>query len=211
MIDTQMKYAIQNREQQISEEDPFTVERYEQFYQFFPQNISTVLDVGCNTGRGGKRLKELNPSLKISGLDCVQERLHSLPNCYSDQICGLSTEIPINDCHFDVVVAGEFLEHLYPIDVDKTLCEFQRVLKIGGRLMMTTPNPNYIKTKLKNETIYGIGHLSQHYPEVLRLRLLMHGFSNVKVYGSGKVSRYIGYSFPIRAVYGSYLIVGDKY
>lgn len=211
MIDVQMKYAVQNREQTISEIDPFSLERYEQFYQFFPKGTVTVLDVGCNTGRGGARLKQLNPSLQLMGLDCVEERLQALPGCYTDKICGLSTEIPLKDRAVNVIVAGEFLEHLYPIDVDKTLCEFQRVLKIGGRLLMTTPNPNYIKNKLQRQTIYGVGHLTQHYPQLLRLRMLMHGFSRVKIYGSGKVSRYLGYHFPAKAVYGSYLIMGDKY
>jgi len=32
----------------------------------------------------------------------------------------------------------------------------------------------------------------------------------VKVYGSGKVSRYLGSHFPVKAVYGSYLVLADK-
>lgn len=87
------------------------------------------------------RLKQLNPKLTLLGLDCVQERLDALPECYSQNMHGLSTNIPIEDRSVDVIVAGEFLEHLYPADVDITLCEFQRVLKIGGRLLLTTPNP----------------------------------------------------------------------
>jgi hypothetical protein len=34
---------------------------------------------------------------------------------------GLSTDVPVDHQTFDVVVAGEFLEHLYPADVDKTV------------------------------------------------------------------------------------------
>jgi hypothetical protein len=39
----------------------------------------------------------------------------------------------------------------------------------------------------------------------------MHGYSHVRIYGSGKASRYLGYYFPLRTLYGSYLITGDKY
>lgn len=210
MVNLHNKYEVQNTQQDVSEHDSFTVERYEQFFKFFPQRLVKVLDVGCNTGRGGVRLKELNPNTTLLGLDCVQERLDTLPECYSKRVYGLSTDIPIGDRSIDVIVAGEFLEHLYPADVDKTLCEFQRVLKIGGRLLLTTPNPNYIKNKLNRKSVYGISHLTQHFPRVLRFRLRMHGFSGVKVYGSGKVSRYIGGNFPLMALYGSYLVLADK-
>lgn len=211
MVNRHEKYEVQNIQQAVSEHDPFTLERYEQFFNLFPKEAIKVLDVGCNTGRGGLRLKELNPNLTLLGLDCVQQRLDALPKCYSQKVYGLSTDIPIEDRVVDVIVAGEFLEHLYPADVDKTLCEFQRVLKIGGRLLLTTPNPNYIKNKITGASVYGPSHLTQHFPKVLRFRLQTHGYSGVKIYGSGKVSRYLGWYFPLLAVYGSYLVLANKY
>jgi 2-polyprenyl-3-methyl-5-hydroxy-6-metoxy-1,4-benzoquinol methylase len=205
------KYIKQNLEQAVSETDLFTRERYVQFDHFLPKDAKTILDVGANTGRGGQRLAELNPTYKLTALDCVQSRLNALPKCYGGAICGLSNAIPAEDQSFDAIVAGEFLEHLYPCDVDPTLCEFQRVLKVGGRLLMTTPNPAYVRLWLSAGTVYTISHLTQHWPAVLKTRLRMHGFSRVRIYGSGKVSRYLGYNFPIRVLYGSYLIMGDKY
>ena len=117
----------------------------------------------------------------------------------------------MDDRFFDVIVAGEFIEHLYPSDVDQTLSEFQRVLRINGRLLLTTPNPIYLKSRIKRETVYGVSHLTQHFPRVLKLRLKMHGFSRIKIYGSGKVSRYFGANFPLISIYGSYLIKADKW
>ncbi len=210
MVDLLAKYARQNLEQYFSECDSFTVERYAQFHRFMPKEATRVLDVGCNTGRGGEQLKKLNTSYELIALDCVQSRLDALPGCYSRVICGLSNAIPVEDGTFDAIVAGEFLEHLYPSDVDPTLCEFQRTLKIGGRLLMTTPNPSYLRLWLSGGTVYTVGHLTQHWPDILKKRLKMHGFSRVKVFGSGKASRHIGYYFPFRNLYGSYLIVGDK-
>ncbi|WP_299414884.1 class I SAM-dependent methyltransferase [Acaryochloris sp. IP29b_bin.148] len=212
MVHTLGKYEIQNTSCNASEFDPYTVERYRQFYKHFPANANKVLDVGCNTGKGGLALYEMDASLSLSGLDCSQKRLNILPHCYTEGIYGLSNEIPTQDNSFDVIVAGEFLEHLYPIDVDRTICEFQRVLIVGGRLILTTPNPHYIKNKLTGTSVYTyISHLTQHFPRLLKSRLMMHGFSNVRIFGSGKVSRYLGSRFPFRFLYGSYLVAADKY
>ena len=204
-------YEEQNIRQVVSEEDAFTIERYEQFARLLPARALKILDVGCNTGRGGHRIKELNPRLEITGLDAVSSRLDQLPQAtYSEVYHGLSTSIPAPDCSFDAVLAGEFIEHLYPADVDPTLCEFQRVLSIGGRLLLTTPNPRYIKNSMSGATVYGVSHLTQHYPLILRRRLMAHGFAHVKIRGSGKVSRHLGTRIPILAVYGSYLVSADK-
>ena len=205
-------YERININQKVSESDPFTKERYSQFFSFFPKNTTRVLDVGCNTGRGGTMLKNLDTHLVISGLDVVKERLDKLPEgIYENNFLGSCTEIPSKDEEFDVIVAGEFIEHLYAADVDRSLFEFFRILKIGGRVLLTTPNPSDIKRKARNQSILGGAHVSQHHHDALRMKLRMAGFSKVKVYGSGKVTRYLGYRFPLLSVYGSYLIMGDKF
>ena len=205
-------YESLNIQQGGSETDSFTEDRYRQFYYFFPKNVHTVLDIGCNTGRGGKVLKKLNNQLTIYGLDAVKNGLDRLPEAiYQHRIHGLSTAITSDDCNFDVAVAGEFIEHLYPIDIGQTIAEVFRVLKVGGRFLLTTPNPRDIKRRLKRRSILGGAHVSQHFHDVLRLQLMMTGFSHVRIYGSGKVSRYLGYRFPFLSIYGSYLAIADKF
>jgi ubiquinone/menaquinone biosynthesis C-methylase UbiE len=207
-----LSYEELNLQQEMSERDTFTEERYRQFYSFFPANTSTVLDIGCNTGRSGQTFKKLNHELKISGLDCVKDRLERLPKQVYDQcIYSLSTNIFCEDRTFDVVVAGEFIEHIYAIDVDKTLTEMFRVLKVGGRLLLTTGNPLNIKKRIYRESVLdNEAHLSQHFHDALSLKLKMMGFASVKVYGSGKLTRYLGYYFPWLHLYGSYLVIADK-
>lgn len=210
IMNVRENYEQQNLQQEGAVTDEFTVERYTQFARHLPTSCTSVLDVGCSDGRGGARLKELHPALSIRGLDCVESRLQALPVAYEGRILGLSTSIPLEDQSLDAVVAGEFLEHLYPSDVDKTLCEFQRVLKIGGRLLMTTPHPTCYLNRFGGRTVYGPSHLTQHHPQVLATRLAMHGFNRIKLLGSGKATRKLGERFPFFGVYGSYLIKGDK-
>lgn len=204
-------YEALNLLQPESEHDPFTEDRYRQFFRYLPDGTHSVLDIGCNTGRGGVILKSLDPSIKLYGLDAVKDRLDRLPkDAYEEGVHGYSTKIPNEDGTYDAVVAGEFIEHIYQADVDQTLGEIFRVLKIGGRLLLTTPNPGDIKRKLRGRSILGGAHVSQHFPDSLKLKLRMAGFSRVRVYGSGKVSRYVGSRFPL-FIYGSYLAIGDKF
>ncbi|MES2369256.1 MAG: class I SAM-dependent methyltransferase [Pseudomonadota bacterium] len=204
-------YEVLNLAQPESEHDPFTEDRYRQFYKFLPMGARSVLDIGCNTGRGGRVLKDLDNSLLIYGLDAVRDRLDRLPqDAYEQGVHGYSTKIPNEDGTYDAVVAGEFIEHIYQADVDQTLGEIFRVLKIGGRLLLTTPNPGDIKRKMRGHSILGGAHVSQHFSDTLKLKLRMAGFSRVRVYGSGKVSRYVGSRFPL-FIYGSYLAIGDKF
>ena len=53
-------------------------------------------------------------------------------------------------------------------------------------------------------------HLSQHHPLELKNKLEQSGFDNIKIFGSGKMSRYLGEKFPFLAFYGSYLIKAIK-
>jgi len=211
-IYTMKDYEQLNEAQKSSEQDPFTEDRYRQFYKLLSKKSGRILDIGCNTGRGGRVLKQLNPQFTISGLDIVKDRLDRLPgDVYQDNVYGRSTEIPAADGTFDAVVAGEFVEHLYPADLDTTLYEIFRVLKLGGQVLITTPHPGDLKKKWRKESVLGDSHLSQHYPDILKMRLRMTGFSRVKIYGSGRTSSYLGYRFPILSLYGSYLASGFKY
>jgi predicted TPR repeat methyltransferase len=84
-------YEEINEAQTVSETDPFTIERYQQFYQHLPISTKIILDVGCNTGRGGSVLRNLNKDLHIIGLDCLESRLEKIPpGIYDTKVCSYS-------------------------------------------------------------------------------------------------------------------------
>jgi 2-polyprenyl-3-methyl-5-hydroxy-6-metoxy-1,4-benzoquinol methylase len=193
-----------NREQEISEIDTFTERRYQQFVRHFRRDTRTVLDVGCNTGRGGAAMMAINPSLQITGLDCVPERIEALnPAIYQRGICAFTQDITLPSASFDAIVAGEFIEHVPPDLVFPTLCEFFRLLRLKGVLLLTTPNPLYFKNRLAGASVLGGAHVSQHRPRNLRRRLEDIGFSHVRIRGSGRVSTALGERFLVLAAYGS--------
>jgi 2-polyprenyl-3-methyl-5-hydroxy-6-metoxy-1,4-benzoquinol methylase len=201
-----------NRGQKVSEIDPFTEGRYKQFVRHLPPGAHDILDVGCNTGRGGVVMKTLRPSLRVTGLDCVPERVQALdPNIYDAKICDFTQSISSPSDSFDAIVAGEFIEHLPPDQVDATLCEFFRLLRLRGLLLLTTPNPRYVRHFLERTSVLGGAHISQHYISSLRRRLAAVGFSAITIRGSGRVSSLLGEHIPLRAVYGSYLALASKW
>jgi hypothetical protein len=68
-------------------------------------------------------MKAMLPGLRITGLDCVPERIAALDTLVYD-----TNAIPLPAEGFDAIVAGEFIEHLPPDQVYPTLCEFFRLL-----------------------------------------------------------------------------------
>ena len=165
---------------------------------------------GGGGGGGGAELKRLRPDLELHGLDCSEKRLAQLPPVYAGRHCGNVTGMVFQDAEFDAVVMGEFIEHLYPRDVDPCLHEVQRILAVGGRALMTTPNPHGWKKRWLRQTVYTTSHLSQHFAPVLKFRLKMAGFAKIRILGSGKATKLLHERFPIRNLFGSLLFLGDK-
>jgi ubiquinone/menaquinone biosynthesis C-methylase UbiE len=202
-------YESLNSTEQLHLHDSFTLKRYLQMSKFAPSITKTILDVGCGSGRGGDVLKNLYPNASIVGIDAVLERTFNAPSSYESIVHSNSKVLPFEDQQFDFVVAGEVLEHIDVHDVDYFLCEISRVLNIGGVFVMTTPNPNDIKLRMRKGTVYGRSHISQHFPSATKQRLNFAGLRVKRIQGTGKVSNYLGKSLPL-SIYGSYMIVSTK-
>ena len=75
----------------------------------------------------------------------------------ADVLADLNKEsIPLNDSSIDIIVAGEFIEHMSnPV---KFIRDCHRVLKKGGRIILSTPNV----ASLKNRFRLFIGRMPEH-------------------------------------------------
>jgi len=99
-----------------------------------------IIDVGCAQAPYRDCLSEGNIAC---GLDSCPKRLllgdrNAIGSGYQDLLLAESTQIPSIDDQFDVVICTELIEHV--VETRTLLEAFNRVLKTGGRLIITTPN-----------------------------------------------------------------------
>ncbi len=107
-----------------------------------------LLDVGC--GRG-----EVLELARIAGMDPVAgvEGPHvsvteGPESAFHVEHLDIETApLPFEDASFDFVTCLEVLEHLY--DPFRVLGELCRVLRPGGRLVMSVPNQFHVATRLR--------------------------------------------------------------
>ncbi len=95
-----------------------------------------VLDAGCGWVRACTRAAPLE-KMHITGID-VDSRVHENPRCNETVVCDLSKRLPFANDAFDLIHCRWVVEHLDK--PRKTFCEFARILKPGGHLLVLTPN-----------------------------------------------------------------------
>ena len=111
-----------------------------------------ILDIGFAGGSTEQKpwplhqiIRETNPKSIVVGIDIDKSSIEKYPELlrsYKDLILADGTWLPLKDCHFDTVFMGEVLEHVWnPVIL---LQETHRVLKYGGLLVITTPNPFHL-------------------------------------------------------------------
>ncbi len=109
---------------------------------------ATVLEVGCSQANAS--LLAAERGLRAVGLDrdvralAYARRKHEQGDLAV--VCGQAEALPLADGSCDAVLATEILEHLP--DPAAALWEMRRVLKPGGRLVVTTPNADFIHERL---------------------------------------------------------------
>lgn len=104
-----------------------------------------VVDLGCGSGQ---LLRELAREFKERiGLDISTRRLEEMANGEIDgwefREADLNAPFPLEDGMADAVVANQVIEHI--IDPVAFARDIDRVLRPGGRCVITTPNIRYLK------------------------------------------------------------------
>jgi len=109
--------------------------------------MENVLDVGCGEGFFLRRLSiETNP-FSLYGVDIskFEVRNAAINSPSANLICSCAENLPFKDGTFQNIVCSEVLEHV--ISPRKTLTEIARVLRVNGRVGISTPNPRSLFVK----------------------------------------------------------------
>lgn len=167
--------------------------------------ITRLADIGCRDGREAAHYKEVAAAAEVHGFEIAPGPLEVAAKRGVVGHVWVSGEsaCPVEDGFFDAIVAGDVIEHLF--DTDAFLSELARVLRPGGRLIVTTPNLAWWWSRLRmlgGKPPAGIGgasflHASDKAVDRKHLRVLpveewIHLY---KVHGF-QVERVAGFNYP---------------
>jgi SAM-dependent methyltransferase len=120
-----------------------------------------VLDLGC---RDGALTQAYAGGNEIVGVDADREALAEAQKLgIETRWADLDELLPFEDESFDVIVAGELLEHLR--DPWRVVAEVHRVLRPGGTFVASVPNAY----RLKNRIRFALGHKPEDDPTHLQM------------------------------------------
>ncbi len=109
---------------------------------------SRALEVGCSQANAGLLLAESERI--VLALDLLIEALSYARAKYERGVffvaAASAEHLPVRDDTFDCAILGELLEHC--ADPLSIVAEAVRVLRPGGYLLITTPNGQYLRSRL---------------------------------------------------------------
>lgn len=137
-----------------------------------------LLEIGAGGGFTLEAVKRLGFN-NIAGLDvtatslrAMRARLLGVPLVAAD-----AESLPFAAQSFDVLLSSDVIEHLP--DLDQHLAEARRVLRLGGRYLVKTPNRQPAELYYRASGLYDayFWHPSMQSPGELRHSLGRHGFT----------------------------------
>jgi|SRR3989344_1828774 len=175
--------------------DP-TVQRGRFALDFIGTN-KIILDVGCATGDFAKQFKEAGN--KVYGVDIDQEYLKvAKDNCDKIYKYDVRKGLKFKSGKFDIIFAGEFIEHLTEEEGVMFLKRCKIVLKWEGLLILTTPNTSFIKHMIiKTNTTDKQDHKKCYNPKELKELVSKAGFKVKALKGLGIMEHLIGSKWPL--------------
>lgn len=123
-----------------------------------PMPNDRVVDIGCGWGTFGFALAD--DVAEVVGVDfsersiaTCQSQLERRPTPNLTFLCADGGETGLEGGAWDIVLAADLFEHVYPDDSARIAREAFRLLKPGGRFSTWTPHRGHILEVLKNRDI----------------------------------------------------------
>lgn len=176
-ISTYIDYLdFENRFRGSQEEIRGRVERYLKYFR----PGQKVLDLGCGRGEWLDLMQEYG--IHALGIDgnpsCVEIcQVKQLPAIQGDIFDYLES---VPNASLDGITAIQVIEHFAPVELAKLVQLCREKLKIGGRLILETPNPEVLYTMARNFYVDPT-HIRPVHPNWLKYLLESNHFANVYI------------------------------
>jgi SAM-dependent methyltransferase len=174
------RYAEHNRSERGAGFVFARPEREALFKRYVGGSGRRVLDLGCRDGALTQAYLEGN---EVVGVDADREALAEAAKLgIETKWADLDQPLELEDESFDVVVAGELLEHLR--DPQRLVSEIRRVLRPGGTFVASVPNAY----RLKGRLLFLFGRPPENDPTHLQMfsaadvRALLAGFDHPELH-----------------------------
>jgi len=166
----------------------YRVRKVLQLYR--PGSDARVVDLGCGWGTFSFALAPLVQSVvgvdfADQSIELCRRRLEEVPQDNLDFVRADAADTGLEGEVYDLVVAADLFEHLYPDHSDLVMRESFRLLKGGGHLSIWTPHRGHILEILKNHNIIfrpDPSHVDYKSMDGLRERLTDIGFTVERSY-----------------------------
>jgi ubiquinone/menaquinone biosynthesis C-methylase UbiE len=134
---------------------PYQLNVLEDIKLLLPENINSILDVGCGDGFITNNLPH---NLRVVGIDWSKEALKYV---IREKQQALATEIPFEDNSFDLVMANDIIEHFNKDDCAQALNEISRIAK--KNIIISVPFEEILDNQLTTCFACGnIYHINLH-------------------------------------------------
>jgi SAM-dependent methyltransferase len=113
-----------------------------------------TLDVGCGDGHFAAACigRRLEAGIDPNPASAAEARAAGV---YRQVLTGSAADLPFGDAQFSSVVSNCVLEHIPPLD--ESLAEIYRVLKPGGKLVITVPSERFADSLFWPQALRRVG------------------------------------------------------
>lgn len=122
---------------------PFLIQAVTELLTDISGTGKQLLDISCKEGDVLLALQAFDFQLRGTNFEATGPSIDGIPIDYS---VDLLKRLPYDDASFDIVLLVEVIEHLE--NHRAAIGELARILKPGGRLIMTTPNIMRLNSRL---------------------------------------------------------------
>ncbi|MDH3270884.1 MAG: class I SAM-dependent methyltransferase [Gemmatimonadota bacterium] len=155
-----------------------------------PGPAARVVDLGCGWGTFAFALADrvgdiVGVDFSQRSIDICDRRLAEDPRKNLSFLCVDAGETGLEGSSFDVALAADLFEHLYPDDSARVAREAFRLLRPGGRFVTWTPHRGHILEVLKNRDILlkrDVSHVDYKSMGAMRRLLSDAGFDIERAY-----------------------------